>query len=143
MEGHVSWGRELTLQGAGKSWVGVLPSSDLGLVWDGGGLEGEKADVEEPGAEVQTETEDGSAAAFSALLQYESQLLKPSSLCSSSLSCRVPGGRRHPMSHLPLLRSVLILSKEKTSDPVEGNAARQANVAAARAAAAAATLVKH
>lgn len=31
-EGHVSSGRELTLQGAGKSWVGVLPSSDLGLV---------------------------------------------------------------------------------------------------------------
>lgn len=31
-EGHVSWGRELTLQGAGKSWVGVLPSSDLDLV---------------------------------------------------------------------------------------------------------------
>lgn len=31
-EGHVSWGRELTLKGAGKSWVGVLPSSDLGLV---------------------------------------------------------------------------------------------------------------
>lgn len=30
-EGHVSSGRELTLQGAGKSWVGVLPSSDLGL----------------------------------------------------------------------------------------------------------------
>lgn len=28
-EGHVSLGRELTLQGAGKSWVGVLPSSDL------------------------------------------------------------------------------------------------------------------
>lgn len=31
-EGPVSWGRELILQGAGKSWVGVLPSSDLGLV---------------------------------------------------------------------------------------------------------------
>ncbi len=31
-ERHVSWGRELTLQGAGKSWVGVLPSSDLGVV---------------------------------------------------------------------------------------------------------------
>lgn len=43
-EGHVSWGRELTLQGAGKSWVGVLPSSDLGLVGRG------MADVEEPGA---------------------------------------------------------------------------------------------
>ncbi|KAF3853789.1 hypothetical protein F7725_014477 [Dissostichus mawsoni] len=26
------WGRELTLQGAGKSWVGVLPLSNLGLV---------------------------------------------------------------------------------------------------------------
>lgn len=25
-------GEELTLQGAGKSWVGVLPSSDLGLL---------------------------------------------------------------------------------------------------------------
>lgn len=35
---------ELTQQGAGKSWVGVLPSSDLGLV----GGEG-KADVEELG----------------------------------------------------------------------------------------------
>lgn len=30
-EGHVTSGRELTLQGAGKSWVGVLPLSDLGL----------------------------------------------------------------------------------------------------------------
>lgn len=30
------WGRELTLQGAGKSWVGVLPSSHLGLVGWGG-----------------------------------------------------------------------------------------------------------
>lgn len=34
-------GGKLTLQGAGRGWVGVLPSSDLGLV--GGG----KADVEE------------------------------------------------------------------------------------------------
>ena len=34
-EGHVSWGRELTLQGAGKSWVGVLPSFDLGLMGRG------------------------------------------------------------------------------------------------------------
>lgn len=25
-------GEELTLRGAGKSWVGVLPSSDLGLL---------------------------------------------------------------------------------------------------------------
>lgn len=47
-EGHVSWGRELTLQGAGKSWVGVLPSSDLDLV----GVERGKADVEEVGGEV-------------------------------------------------------------------------------------------
>lgn len=39
-EGPVSSGRELTLQGAGKSWVGVLPSSDLGLV--GGGGAGDK-----------------------------------------------------------------------------------------------------
>lgn len=39
-EGPVSWGRELTLQGVGKSWVGVLPSSDLGVA--GGG----KADAE-------------------------------------------------------------------------------------------------
>lgn len=35
-EGPVSSGRELTLKGAGKSWVGVLPSSDLGLVGGGG-----------------------------------------------------------------------------------------------------------
>lgn len=45
-EGHVSCGRELTLQGAGRGWVGVLPSSDLGLVG-----EREKADVEELGEE--------------------------------------------------------------------------------------------
>ncbi|KAI9546890.1 Calcium/calmodulin-dependent protein kinase type II subunit gamma [Dissostichus eleginoides] len=37
------WGRELTLQGAGKSWVGVLPLSNLGLVGRG------KADVEKQG----------------------------------------------------------------------------------------------
>lgn len=43
-EGHVSWGRELTLQGAGKSWVGVLPSSNLGLVGERG-----KVDVKELG----------------------------------------------------------------------------------------------
>ncbi|KAA8581385.1 hypothetical protein FQN60_002966, partial [Etheostoma spectabile] len=30
--GMYFWGKELTLQGAGKSWVGVLPSSNLGLV---------------------------------------------------------------------------------------------------------------
>lgn len=46
-EGPVSSGRELTLQGAGKSWVGVLPSSDLGLV-GGGGVEG-KGKGKEPG----------------------------------------------------------------------------------------------
>lgn len=42
-EGPVSSGRELTLQGAGKSWVGVLPSSDLGLVGRGGAGEEEEA----------------------------------------------------------------------------------------------------
>lgn len=48
-EGHVSWGRELTLQGAGRGWVGVLPSSDLGLV----GGKGKKVDVEELGEEFR------------------------------------------------------------------------------------------
>lgn len=37
------WGQKLTLQGAGRGWVGVLPSSNLGLVGRG------KADVEELG----------------------------------------------------------------------------------------------
>lgn len=37
-EGHVSWERELTLQGAGGGWVGVLPLSDLGVGEMGGTL---------------------------------------------------------------------------------------------------------
>lgn len=58
-EGPVSSGRELTLQGAGKSWVGVLPSSDLGLVGGGGagGRGGSLADGEEPdGGRSKTQT---------------------------------------------------------------------------------------
>lgn len=36
----LSCGRELTLQGAGRGWVGVLPSSDLGLVGYGNQVNG-------------------------------------------------------------------------------------------------------
>lgn len=78
-EGPVSSGRELTLQGAGKSWVGVLPSSDLGLVGGGGaGVKGKSpADGEEPDGEVRDP--DG---------REELPLVEPSSsssLCSSFL----------------------------------------------------------
>ena len=99
------WGRELTLQGAGKSWVGVLPSSNLGLVVGGRG----KADVEKLG--VETETEDGSAASAAA---NRSQLLKPSPVCSlPDEALEVKGIPR--LFSPPLLRSVLVLSKKVSS----------------------------
>lgn len=72
-EGHVSWGRELKLQGAGKSWVGVLPSSDLGLVGGLGKADAEALERERFRMRRRMEV----LPSFS----YWSQLLKQSRLC--------------------------------------------------------------
>lgn len=62
--------------GAGRSWVGVPPSSDLGGGWVVLMVGGEM-DVEGKGFEKETETENGRAVL---VVCYTRQLLNPSAL---------------------------------------------------------------